>query len=136
LATGAAPAAPVAIAVFRGLAPVQEQHSQFFNAGSMIDDNLSDKDRLSGRFSFSRPVVFQAPLVGMAGGDGPGTAFMGTFEFRAESFNLTNTPQFQNPRGSVTSSTFGYVTSTQSSGTGVNGTGGGRALQLGLRLTF
>jgi len=43
-----------------------------------IDDNITDKDRLSGRFSFSRPVVFQAPLFGMAGGDGPSTAFMGT----------------------------------------------------------
>ena len=43
-----------------------------------IDDNLSEKDRLSGRFSFSRPVVFQAPLFGLAGGPGPSTAFMGT----------------------------------------------------------
>ena len=43
-----------------------------------IDFNISDKDRLSGRFSFSRPVVFQAPLFGTAGGDGPGGAFMGT----------------------------------------------------------
>ena len=83
------------------MAPVQEQHSQFFNAGSTIGDNLSDKDRLSGRFSFSRPVVFQAPLVGMAGGAGPGTAFMGPLEFRAETFDLTDTPQFQNPQGSV-----------------------------------
>jgi hypothetical protein len=58
---------------------------------------------------------------------------MGTLEFRAETFKLTNTPQFQNPRGSVTNSTFGYVTSTQSSGTGVNGTGGGRALLPGPR---
>ena len=43
-----------------------------------MDYNITDKDRLSGRFSFSRPVVFQAPLFGMAGGDGPGGAFMGT----------------------------------------------------------
>jgi len=43
-----------------------------------LDYNLSEKDRLSERFSFSRPVIFQAPLFGMAGGDGPGTAFMGT----------------------------------------------------------
>ena len=147
LATGAAPAAPVAIALFRddpafagrkdgAVAPVQEQHSQFFNAGSTIDDNLSDKDRLSGRFSFSRPVVFQAPLVGMAGGDGPGTAFMDTLEFRAETFNLTNTPQFSNPSGSLTASTFGIVTGTVGSGTGVNGTGGGRAMQLSVKVSF
>ncbi len=43
-----------------------------------IDYNMTDKDRLSGRFSFSRPVVFQAPLFGLAGGPGPSTAFMGT----------------------------------------------------------
>jgi hypothetical protein len=43
-----------------------------------IDYNLSDKDRLSGRFSFQKPVVFQAPLFGNAGGPGPGGAFMGT----------------------------------------------------------
>jgi hypothetical protein len=123
LATGAAPAAPVAIVVFR-------DDPAFAGRAALPILQRGEHDH------FSRPVVFQAPLFGMAGGDGPGTAFMGTLEFRAETFNLTNTPQFQNPRGSVTSSTFGYVTSAQSSGTGVSGTGGGRALQLGLRLTF
>jgi tetratricopeptide (TPR) repeat protein len=53
-----------------------------------IDDNLSDKDRLTGRFSFSRPVVFQAPLFGMAGGDGPGTAFVGTGTQKTYSSNV------------------------------------------------
>ena len=43
-----------------------------------IDDNLTEHDRLSGRLSYSKPVVFQAPLFGYAGGDGPGGAFMGT----------------------------------------------------------
>jgi hypothetical protein len=43
-----------------------------------IDYNMSDNDRISGRFSFQRPVVYQAPLFGLAGGPGPGTAFMGT----------------------------------------------------------
>jgi hypothetical protein len=43
-----------------------------------IDYNASDKDRISGRFSFQHPVVFQAPLFGLAGGPGPGGAFMGT----------------------------------------------------------
>jgi len=57
-------------------------------------------------------------------------------ELRAETFNFTNTPQFSNPQGSLTSSTFGYVTGTVGSGTGVNGTGGGRALQLGVRVNF
>ena len=57
-------------------------------------------------------------------------------EFRAETFNFTNTPQFSNPQTSLTSSTYGYVTGTVGSGTGVNGTGGGRALQLGIKLGF
>jgi len=37
---------------------------------------------------------------------------------------------------SLTSSTFGYVTQTLGSGTGVNSTGGGRAVQLGARIVF
>jgi hypothetical protein len=57
-------------------------------------------------------------------------------EVRAETFNFTNTPQFSNPSTSLTSSTYGYVTGTVGSGTGVNGTGGGRAVQLGAKLTF
>jgi len=57
-------------------------------------------------------------------------------QLRAETFNVTNTPQFSNPNTSLTSSTFGYVTGTLGSGTGVNGTGGGRALQLGAKFTF
>ncbi|HYW48483.1 MAG TPA: TonB-dependent receptor [Bryobacteraceae bacterium] len=43
-----------------------------------IDYDITDKDRLSGRFSFQRPVEFQAPLFGTAGGPGPNSAFMGT----------------------------------------------------------
>jgi hypothetical protein len=58
-------------------------------------------------------------------------------ELRAETFNFTNTPQFANPTTSLTSSsTYGYVTGTLGSGTGVNGTGGGRALQLAAKVTF
>ena len=57
-------------------------------------------------------------------------------EIRGEAFNITNTPEFSNPSTSITSSTYGYVTGTIGSGTGVNGTGGGRALQLGVKLSF
>jgi hypothetical protein len=57
-------------------------------------------------------------------------------ELRGEAFNLTNTPQFSNPNVSLTSSSFGYVTGTISSGTGVNGTGGGRAIQMGAKVIF
>lgn len=47
-------------------------------------------------------------------------------EIRAESFGLTNTPQFSNPGGTLGNANFGYVT----------GAGGGRTLQLGLKLNF
>ena len=57
-------------------------------------------------------------------------------DVRAEAFNLTNTAQFSNPNTSMTSTNFSYVTATIGSGTGVNGTGGGRAVQLGVKLTF
>lgn len=42
-----------------------------------VDANLTDKDRLSGRFSFQRPVVLQAPIFGLAGGPAQGN-FEGT----------------------------------------------------------
>lgn len=48
-------------------------------------------------------------------------------QFRAEAFNLDNTPEFSNPGGSVTSSTFGVVTSTANRP---------RQLQFALRLDF
>ncbi len=57
-------------------------------------------------------------------------------ELRAETFNFSNTPQFSNPGTSITTSTFGIVNGTLGSGTGVNGTGGGRALQLGVKFIF
>jgi hypothetical protein len=58
-------------------------------------------------------------------------------QFRAESFNLTNTAQFANPNGGCCTGNFGVITSTISSGSGtVNGTGGGRFLQLGAKVTF
>src|SRR5467141_79617 len=33
-----------------------------------VDANLTDKDRLSARFSYQRPSIFQAPIFGIAGG--------------------------------------------------------------------
>jgi len=56
-------------------------------------------------------------------------------QLRLESLNVTNTPQFANPTTSF-GSNFGFITKTLSSGTGVNGTGGGRVVQLGAKLTF
>src|SRR2546421_2156633 len=33
-----------------------------------VDANLTDKNRLSARFSYQRPSIFQAPIFGLAGG--------------------------------------------------------------------
>jgi hypothetical protein len=48
-------------------------------------------------------------------------------QFRAESFNVTNTPQFGRPSTSTSSPTFGQVTSTWISG---------RQVQFGLKVSF
>jgi outer membrane receptor protein involved in Fe transport len=56
-------------------------------------------------------------------------------QLKLETFNTTNTPQFSNPNTGF-GSNFGFITGTLSSGTGVNGTGGGRAVQLGAKVTF
>ncbi|HEX3744205.1 MAG TPA: carboxypeptidase-like regulatory domain-containing protein [Bryobacteraceae bacterium] len=42
-----------------------------------IDYTIKDSDHLSGRFSFQRPVIYQAPIFGIAGGDANG-GFEGT----------------------------------------------------------
>jgi hypothetical protein len=42
-----------------------------------MDWNMSNSDRLAGRLSFARPVTFQGPIFGLAGGPAQG-AFQGT----------------------------------------------------------
>ena len=52
-------------------------------------------------------------------------------EFRAESFSVTNTPQFSNPVTNFNSGSFGLVTSTRTAPFG-----GNRWVQFGAKLTF
>ena len=59
-----------------------------------------------------------------------------TLDVRMDVFQLTNSPQFANPNNSLTGANFGRVTSTLGSGSGVNGTGGGRSLQLAAIFKF
>jgi Carboxypeptidase regulatory-like domain len=59
-----------------------------------------------------------------------------SLETRFDAYQLSNSPQFNSPSNSITSTTFGHVTSTIGSGTGINGIGGGRSLQLGLTYRF
>ncbi|MDQ6665271.1 MAG: TonB-dependent receptor [Acidobacteriota bacterium] len=47
-------------------------------------------------------------------------------QFRAEFFNAFNTPQFNDPNGSVTASSFGQITTA----------GPGRVIQFGIRLSY
>ena len=56
----------------------------------------------------------------------PSSASAPTLEFRAELFNLTNTPAFAQPNGSFGSAAFGTITAT---------TTDPRVLQLALRLS-
>jgi hypothetical protein len=53
-------------------------------------------------------------------------------QFRAEGFNISNTPHFNNPSGNVNSSNFGRVTSTQSAWA----YGRSREFRFGLRMGF
>jgi len=51
----------------------------------------------------------------------------GNVQFRAEAFNLLNHPSFSNPNGTLSSSSFGVITSTQSTA---------RVLQFALKVNF
>jgi Carboxypeptidase regulatory-like domain/TonB dependent receptor len=53
-------------------------------------------------------------------------------QFRAEAFNVSNTPHFANPNGNVNSSNFGRVLATDSA----YAIGRSREFRFGLRLTF
>ncbi|MFN7998218.1 MAG: TonB-dependent receptor [Bryobacteraceae bacterium] len=53
-------------------------------------------------------------------------------QFRAEAFNLSNTPHFANPNNDVNSSEFGMILSTQAD----DALGRSRELRFGLRLSF
>jgi hypothetical protein len=62
-------------------------------------------------------------------------------EARFEAFQLSNTPQFNNPNSGsasiISAGNFGQITSTLGSGQGsVNGVGGGRTLQASVKITF
>jgi hypothetical protein len=98
--------------------------------------------------SFARTTNFVQGSTGRNIFDGPGLFALNLglsrwidiregikLQLRADSLNLTNTPQFANPNTGF-GSNFGFITGTISSGTGVNGTGGGRVVTVGAKLTF
>ena len=96
--------------------------------------------------AFARPTGARFGNVGRNTMRGPGVVNMDlslfrTFkmaerfnlQFRAESFNLSNTPHFANPSGNANSSSFGRITATQSAADAI---GRSRELRFGLRLGF
>src|SRR5438552_2951484 len=60
-----------------------------------VDANLTDKDRLSGRFSYQRPSIFQAPIFGLGGGPAQGN-FEGTGVQNTYSIGLNYNRLFSN----------------------------------------
>ena len=96
--------------------------------------------------AFARPTGARFGNVGRNSMRGPGVvnadlSLFRTFnlterfnlQFRAESFNLSNTPHFANPSGNANSSSFGRITSTQSAADAI---GRSRELRFGFRLGF
>jgi hypothetical protein len=96
--------------------------------------------------AFARPTGVRFGNVGRNSMRGPGVvntdlSLFRTFklteklnlQFRAESFNLSNTPHFANPNGNANSSSFGKILATQSAADAV---GRSRELRFGLRLGF
>jgi len=96
--------------------------------------------------AFARPTGARFGTVGRNTMRGPGVvnADLSLFrmfkfterislQFRAESFNLSNTPHFANPNGNANSSNFGKILSTQSAADAV---GRSREMRFGLRLGF
>jgi hypothetical protein len=97
--------------------------------------------------AFARPTGVRFGNVGRNTMRGPGVvntdlSLFRTFkpterlqlQFRAESFNLSNTPHFANPNSNANSSAFGRVTATQSGSSDTAGRS--RELRFGLRLGF
>jgi hypothetical protein len=57
-------------------------------------------------------------------------------QLRADALNAWNKAQFSNPNTDRGNANFSYITSTISSGSGVNGTGGGRVIILAAKIIF
>jgi len=68
-------------------------HKDTTSFDTKVDYNVTDKDRISTRLSFSRPVIFQAPAFGAAGGAAQG-AFAGTGVQRTYSGGINYTRVF------------------------------------------
>lgn len=68
-------------------------HKDTTSFDTKVDYNPSDKDRISVRLSFARPLIYQAPVFGAAGGPAQG-AFEGTGLQRTYSGGINYTRVF------------------------------------------
>ena len=108
----------------------------WFSTASFAQTGVSNVQGSTGRNIYSGPGLFSLNASVSRWIDlRPEGASPVRLQLRLETINATNTAQFSNPNTGF-GSNFGYITGTISSGTGVNGTGGGRVVQLGAKVTF
>jgi hypothetical protein len=141
-----APAAPLN-------APGNSNNPNYIGSGSLpVLNQINFRATGANQATWFDTSVFRAPAAATFGNIGR-NAFTGpgffnvdaslfrrfkaterfTVEFRAESFNFTNTPQYPNPDGGLGNATFGQITNA---GIGNSADGGSRQIQLGLRILF
>lgn len=97
----------------------------YFNPANFADPSVAEKAQYGSSCSTSNTAACRFGTAGYHSLRGPGlvnpsVSVARTFPikerfalvFRGEAFNITNTPQFNNPNASVTGGSFGYITST------------------------
>lgn len=107
--------------------------------------NVGDDGAFFDTNAFARPTGVRFGNVGRNTMRGPGVVNLDlslfrkfrltekfNLQFRAESFNLTNTPHFANPNANANSSNFGRILATQTA----DALGRSREFRFGLRLGF
>ena len=130
-------------------APGNTQYANWIGTGGL---NVTGQVSLNGEGTWFNTSSFATPAQNTIGNLGR-NAFTGpgffntdfsvfrrfkvkeryTAEFRFETFNLTNTPQYANPDGGIANQTFGKITSA---GIGNSADPGARNIQLGIRIQF
>jgi hypothetical protein len=134
-------------------APGNSNNPNFIGSGGLpVTGDINFRGTGSNQATWFDTSVFQAPApntfgnVGRNAFYGPGffnvdlSAFRRfaiterwKIEFRAESYNFTNTPQYPNPDGGFGNATFGQITSA---GIANSADGGSRQIQFGIRVLF
>jgi hypothetical protein len=134
-------------------APGNSNNPNFIGSGGLpVTGNINFRATGNNQTTWFDTSVFQAPApntfgnVGRNAFYGPGffnvdlSAFRRfqiterwKVEFRAESYNFTNTPQYPNPDGGFGNATFGQITNA---GIANSADGGSRQIQFGIRVLF